>query len=161
MDRVDHLDAPRDRHVGGAAAVSLAQLWRWIAPGFVGIALIFGFLMGLWGASRAVEPGSAAVGFGAAALALVALGWELKAYCDGSIELSLLVDTSEALLLLVGVLSLLGVAGLVVAGLSADPTVEVAGFTLFLIDVGLIFLNVKHYFDRRDASDMEGAKPPA
>jgi hypothetical protein len=161
MNSVGHLEASQDGYAAGRVPVSPAQLWRWLAPGLAGVALVLAFLIGLWGASRAVDAGSEAVGFGTAALALLALGWELKAYCDGTIKLSLLVDTSEALLLLVGVLTLLGVAGLVVAGLSADPTVEVAGFTLFLIDVGLIFLNVKHYFDRRDARDMESASPQA
>lgn len=161
MNSVSQLDASRDRHAGGAAPISVAQLWRWLAPGFVAIALMLAFLVSLWGASRAVGPGSEAIGFGAAALALLALGWELKAYCDGTLKLSILVETSEALLLLVGVLTFLGVAGLVVAGLSADPTVEVSGFTLFLIDVGLIFLNVKHYFDRRDARAAESANPQA
>jgi hypothetical protein len=149
MDSARQLEASRDRDAGNAAPIAPAQLWRWLAPGFVAIALVLAFLIGLWGASRAIGPASAAVGFGAAGLALVALGWELKAYCDGTLKLSILVDTSEALLLLVGILTLLGLAGLVVAGLSGDPTVEVAGFTLFLVDVGLIFLNVKHYFDRQ------------
>jgi hypothetical protein len=149
MNSAGHLDASRGQSAGGSAPVSVGQLWRWLAPGFVAIALALAFLIGLWGASRAIGPGSAAIGFGAAGLALVAFGWELKAYCDGTLKLSILVDTSEALLLLVGILTLLGLAGLVVAGLSADPTVEVAGFTLFLIDAALIFLNVKHYFDKQ------------
>lgn len=142
---------PLDGHEPGLGPVSPHQIGRWLAPGLVGVALVFVFFLGLWAASRTTDPGSEAIGFAAAGLALVALAWELKACFDGTLRLSPLVETAEALVLLVGIVAVLGIAGLILAATNRDLTVASSGFTFFLLGVALIFLNVKHYFDRQDS----------
>lgn len=150
MNADRNLDGPSPGAETGLRPVPAGQVWRWVGPGVVGVVLVGVFFLGLWAASRATAPGSHAIGFAAAGLAVIALGWELKACYDGTLKLSPLVDTAEALVLLVGILAFLGVAGLVLAATNRDLTVASSGFTFFLLGVALIFLNVKHYFDRKD-----------
>jgi hypothetical protein len=150
MDDAGALDQrPTDPSETPLPQVPLAQIWRWLAPSTIAMALTVVFLFGLWSASRAMGPGAEAVGFAASGLALIGLAWELEACFDGAAP-ALLVDTSEALLLLVGLLSALGVAGLVLAAKAQGVAAPAAGYALFGAAVALIFWNIKHYFDREE-----------
>lgn len=151
-------EVPTARGDIGSSPVAFAQLWRWVAPGIGAVILSVAFVLGLWTASGATNSGTGAIGFGAAALALIAIAWGLKAYFDGS-AFSLLVETSEALVLLAGLLSALAIAGLALAARSADFAARSAGYALFVASVALVFWNIKHYFDCRDAQPRTQGPP--
>lgn len=140
-----------DRSNPPPRGVPLAEVWRWIAPGVIGIALVFVFFFGLWSASRATDGGTEGVGFAAAGLALIALGWMLKAQFDGGPP-ALLVSDGASLVVLAGVLTALGIGGLVLAARGQGVTLPSAGYGMFLVSIAAIFYNLRHYFDCRDRS---------
>ncbi len=132
-----------------ASRVNWKDLCAWFAPWAIGAVLIGAFLLGLWTASDAHDNGTYAAGMIAAGLALIGLAWDLKAYLDGTLP-TILVDTAEALLILEGLLVALALGGLILAAEGEGSALREIGEALFLVCVGLIFWNMKHYFDHRD-----------
>lgn len=129
--------------------VPLAQVWRWVAPGVFCIVLTVIVFLGLWSASGAADGGTEAVGFAAAGLALIALGWGLKAQFDQRLW-SPLVSRGDSLVVLSGILATLAITGLVAAARGEGVTLTSAGYALFILSVAMISLNLRHYFDCRE-----------
>jgi hypothetical protein len=140
--------------------VPLVQVWRWIAPGVFCVVLIVIAFLGLWSASGAADGGTEAVGFATAGLALIALGWGLKAQFDQRLWPPL-VSHGDSLVVLSGILTALAIIGLVVAARGEGVTLTGAGYALFILSVALIYLNLRHYFDcREDMRDAASEAPP-
>jgi len=137
--------------------VPLAQVWRWIAPGVVCVVLVVIVFLGLSSASGAADGGTEAIGFAVAGLALIALGWGLKAQFDQRL-FSPLVSRGDSLVVLSGILTALAIIGLVVAARGEGVTLTSAGYALFIVSVALICLNLRHYFDCRD--ELRDEAPP-
>lgn len=129
--------------------VPLREVWRWIAPGVISIVLAFVFFFGLWSASRATDRGTEAVGFATAALALIGLAWTLKAHFDGGLPAPLVTDAAS-MVVLAGLLTALAIGGLVLAARGEGVTLPSAGYGMFLVSIGAIYYNLRHYFDCRD-----------
>lgn len=130
--------------------VPLAQVWRWIAPGVFCVVLVVIAFLGLWSASGAADGGTEAIGFATAGLALIALGWGLKAQFDQRLW-SPLVSRGDSLVVLSGILTAFAIIGLVVAARGEGVTLTSAGYALFIVSVALIFLNLRHYFDCQES----------
>jgi hypothetical protein len=140
--------------------VPLVQVWRWIAPGVFCVVLMVIVFLGLRSASGAADGGTEAVGFATAGLALIALGWGLKAQFDQA-QWSPLVSRGDSLVVLSGILAVLAIIGLMVAARGAGVTLTSAGYALFIVSVALICLNLRHYFDcREDVRDAASQVPP-
>jgi uncharacterized membrane protein len=142
---MQHEAAPRRERVG------IGELWRWAAPWLLGALLVAVTLLGLFAASRARTDGDYAVGLLTAGLALLALGWRIKRALDGETRLAplpVLVDEGAALVILVALLTVLAVAGLLLAARSGESMLEAVGYALFGFSLVFIFWNLKHYFDR-------------
>jgi hypothetical protein len=136
----------------------LAAAWRLIAPGLGYVLLAAAALLGLFAASGAADGEAYAVGLATFALAALIIGWRLKDQFDGKDDgllLPVTVASEDALFLLIAVMTVLGLAGLLVAA-EAEGAFHAAGIALFCVAALLIFLNIKAYFDRR-----EGGGPPA
>ena len=56
------------------------------------------------------------------------------------------------MVVLAGVLTLLGIGGLVLAARGEGVTLPSAGYGMALISIGAIYYNLRHYFDCRDRS---------
>lgn len=144
MEPMQEGPLPRDR-------VGFDAVWRWTAPWLFGALLVAAALLGLFAASRAQDDGSYAIGFATAGLSLLLLAWRIKSILDGGpAAVSLLVEDSTALVVLILLLAALAVAGLFLAARSAAILPEAAGYALFVVALAFIFANLKHYFDRRD-----------
>ncbi|HEV2549208.1 MAG TPA: hypothetical protein VGU20_17840 [Stellaceae bacterium] len=131
------------------ARVGWGEIWRWFAPWLGGAALVALGLLGLFVASRAADQATYAGGFAAAAIAAVTLAWRVRsAFEDRQASAALLVEDSEALIVLVAVLVVLGLLGLFLAARGAEPMAIYGGYGLFAGALVMIFWNVKHYFDR-------------
>lgn len=142
---------------GGAAAevtaqrVALREIWRWIAPWILAAVLIIVFLLGLVGASGAADDGTYWIGLIAAVLALAVLIWLLRAALDGDEWPSLFVEEPEPLIILIALLTILAVIGSVLAARGESVAVSGTGYALGAVSILLIFFNLKHYFDCREA----------
>lgn len=133
--------------------VGLGELWRWLAPWLLGALLVLAALLGCFAASRAPDEGGYVMGLVTAGLALLVLAWRVKRAADGAGSLAtlpVLVDEATALVVLVGLLTLLAIAGLLFAAHASDGTVEAMGYALFGFSLFFAFWNLKHYFDRSD-----------
>ena len=130
--------------------VPLVQVWRWIAPGVFCVVLVIIAFLGLWSASGAADGGTEAIGFATAGLALIALGWGLKARFDQRLW-SPLVSRADSLVVLSGILTVFAIVGLVIAARGEGVTLTSAGYALFILSVALICLNLRHYFDCQES----------
>jgi hypothetical protein len=140
--------------------VPLTQVWRWIAPGVISVVLVVIAFLGLWSASGTADGGTEAIGFATAGLALIALGWGLKAQFDYRLW-SPLVSRGDSLVVLSGILTAFAIIGLVVAAHGEGVTLTSAGYALFIVSVALICLNLRHYFDcREDMHDTASETAP-
>ena len=128
--------------------VGWGELWRWFAPWLGGAGLVALCLLGLFVASRAADDATYAGGFAAAAIAVVALAWRIRGGFQGRRGGALLVEDSDALVVLVAVLVVLGLLGLFLAARGEEPMVIYGGYGLFIGALIMISWNVKHYFDR-------------
>jgi hypothetical protein len=137
---------------GEEMAEEMKRLWSWVVPPLAGAVLAAGTMLGLVTASEAQDSQTYAAGMALAALTLLALGWGWRNYLDGrdsGLPVSVLVERTGALLLLIAALAALALGGLFLAayGTGAAPDV---GYGLFGASLAMIFLELKHYFDRRD-----------
>jgi hypothetical protein len=133
------------------APVPWEVLRAWFAPWLIAIFLGAAFVLGLWSASAASDSDTATMGYAIAALALIAAAWDINMALEARPLPSLLVDTAEALVLLVAFLCVLAVAGLIAAARSDSLAVESGGYALFVLSLVFIFWNMKHYYDRNEA----------
>lgn len=130
----------------------------WLTPWACGAFLVVAALLGLFTASNAADPATDAAGWITAALALLALALGLKLHWDGgsaALTQLVLVDETDALLLLIALLAALAIGGLFLAARWSTGVLYDSGWALFGFSLALLFWNLKHYFDRRDS------RPPA
>jgi hypothetical protein len=88
----------------------------------------------------------------------LALAWRIRAHFDqqeGGALLPVLVDEAGSLVVLIVLLAALAIVGLVLAARAADTSAQSAGYALFAVGLALIFLNLKHYFDRQESRAAE------
>jgi 4-hydroxybenzoate polyprenyltransferase len=145
--------AMRDDVIEHRERVGFGELWRWAAPWVLGALLVLAALLGFFAASRAPDNGDYVMGLVTAGLALLVLAWRIKRAADGAASLAtlpVLVDEASALVVLVGLLTALAIAGLLFAAHSGDGTVASMGYALFGFSLLFAFWNLKHYFDGRD-----------
>ena len=134
-----------------ARRVPVNTIVRWFWPWVVGGVLTLICLGGLWCAASAVDDGTYAVGLAAAALALLALIWELHTAFAGDINgalARLLVDNAELLVVLVALLAAMALGGLILAARGGTPATGGAGYGLCVFGIVVAFANLKYYFDR-------------
>lgn len=156
---LDHIESD-DLRVRIAAVeaqrVPLGEVARWFAPWVLAGILILIFVGGLWCAASAVDDGTYAIGLIGAALAFVAMIWELGTALGGRPIVARsdrwLVEDEISLVILVAVLVVLAMIGLVLAARAASVAANGAGYGLFLFAIVFIFGSLKHYFDRRSGS---------
>ena len=128
--------------------------WSWL--GFWMQLLILGVLaiIGAFFASAASRPGNYACGIilSGAAIALAFL--RLKHRLDrgnSNPENLFLVGDMWNLALVIPLFAVIGLAGMFVAHAWESGALHIAGVALFIVSGLLIFLNIKHVFDRMDA----------
>jgi hypothetical protein len=125
--------------------------WSWLA--FWGQLLGLGVLavVGAFVASRAEQPGDYTCGLllslGAIALAFLRLKHHLD---DGTPGWGcfLLVDDMRNLALVIPLFAVIGLAGLFIAHAWEGGAPHTAGLALFIASGVIVFLNMKHVFDR-------------
>lgn len=132
--------------------VPLDEVARWFAPWVLAGVLVVVLFAGLWCASSAGDDATYAIGIVAAALAFLALLWELAAAlgAGGGAFAIWSIEEATSLGILVAVLAVLAVGGLVLAASSDSAAANGAGYGLFVFGLAFIFANLKHYFDRRE-----------
>lgn len=136
-----------------AQRVPFSDVARWFAPWILAGVLALIFAAGLWCASSAADTGAYAIGLAAAALAFLALLWELGAALGPGIGNPLagsLVDDDTSLVVLLALLIVMAVGGLILAARAPSPAASGAGYGLFIFGLVFICANLKHYFDRRE-----------
>ena len=151
MDGEDQETSPSQRD---EERVGWAELWRWFAPWLGGALLVVIGLLGLFVASRAETDEAYVGGFVATVIAALVLAWRIRAAfageSGGALLPPILVEGSDALVVLVAVLVVLGVFGLFLAARGHEPMAIYGGFGLFAGALIMIFWNMKHYFDRME-----------
>jgi membrane protease YdiL (CAAX protease family) len=136
-----------------AQRVPASEVARWFVPWILAAVLILVLLGSLWCASSAADDGTYAIGLVGAALALIALIWELRAaFGDGigSLSAHWLVDDETSLVVLAAILTVLALGGLILAASGASVAASGTGYGLCLFAIVVIAANLKHYFDRRE-----------
>jgi hypothetical protein len=127
--------------------------WSWL--GFWLQILVLGVLaiIGAFTASAADRPGDYACGM-ALTLAAIALAFlRLKNELDGKgsrWDDILLVGDMWNLALVIPLFTVIGLAGLFIAHAWADGAMHSAGIALFIVSGAIIFLDMKHVFDRME-----------
>src|SRR5579875_1775616 len=133
-----------------ARRVPLGEVASWFAPWILAGILAVVLVAGLWCASSATDAGGYAVGLAAAALAFLALLWELATALGrgGSAAFAIWsVEDETSLVVLIVLLAILAVGGLVLAARSDGAAASGAGYGLLVFGLVFIFANLKHYFD--------------
>jgi hypothetical protein len=127
--------------------------WSWLC--FWLEILILGVLaiIGAFAASAADRPGDYTCGM-ALSLAAIALAFlRLKRRLDGNGSGwadFLLVGDMWNLALVIPLFAVIGLAGLFIAHAWADGAMHSAGIALFIVSGAIIFLDMKHVFDRME-----------
>jgi hypothetical protein len=125
--------------------------WSWL--GFWLQLLVLGVLaiIGSFAASGADRPGDYACGM-VLSLAAIALAFlRLKRRLDGSgsgWSDFLLVGDMWNLALVIPLFAVIGLAGLFIAHAWENGAMHTAGIALFIVSGAIIFLDIKHVFDR-------------
>jgi hypothetical protein len=130
--------------------------WSWL--GFWLQFLVLGLLalIGVGFASLGSRPGDYPVGMLLALAAVILAFVRLKRHLDGddtSWTGFLFVDDMANLAVAIPVFTVIGIVGLFVARDWAYGSLHVAGIGLFVACAIIIFLDIKHVFDRIDADD--------
>ena len=127
--------------------------WSWL--GFWLEILVLGVLaiIGAFAASGAARPGDytcgMALSLGAIALAFLRLKCRLDGNGSGRADF-LLVGDMWNLALVIPLFTVIGLAGLFIAHAWADGAMHSAGIALFIVSGAIIFLDMKHVFDRME-----------
>jgi hypothetical protein len=127
--------------------------WSWL--GFWLEILVLGVLaiIGAFAASGAARPGDytcgMALSLGAIALAFVRLKRRLDGNGSGWGD-ALLVGDMWNLALVIPLFTVIGLAGLFIARAWEEGAMHSAGIALFVVSGAIIFLDMKHVFDRMD-----------
>ncbi len=117
--------------------------------------LVLGVLaiVGAFAASSAERPGDYACGMVLSLAAIVLAFLRLKHRLDGNgsgwADL-LLVDDMRNLALVIPLFTVIGLAGLFIAHAWAEGAMHSAGIALFIVSGAIIFLDMKHVFDRME-----------
>jgi hypothetical protein len=138
-----------------AQSVPMCEALGWFTPWLVAAILVVVCLGALWCASSASDDLTYSIGMIGALLALIALIWQASAALSGTLgnlSLQLLVDDELSLIVLIVLLSVLVLGGLMLAARGPSPTASGVGYGLCLFAIIFAFANIKHYFDRLDAS---------
>jgi hypothetical protein len=128
--------------------------WSWL--GFWLQFLILGVLavVGAIVASRGERPGDYACGM-LLGLGVIALAFlRLKHLLDGGASDwgdFLLVDDMRGLAIVIPLFAIIGLAGLFIAHAWEGGAMHAAGVALFIASGAIIFLDLKHVFDRMDS----------
>jgi hypothetical protein len=128
--------------------------WSWL--GFWMQFLILGILaiVGAFVASGAERPGDYACGL-VLSLAAIAMAFlRLKSQLDSGEAARanfLLVNDMWNLALVIPLFTVIGLAGLFVAHAWENGAMHAAGVALFVVSGVIVFLNIKHVFDRMDS----------
>jgi hypothetical protein len=128
--------------------------WSWL--GFWMQFLILGILaiVGAFVASGAERPGDYACGL-VLSLATIAMAFlRLKSQLDSGEAARanfLLVNDMWNLALVIPLFTVIGLAGLFVAHAWENGAMHAAGVALFVVSGVIVFLNIKHVFDRMDS----------
>lgn len=110
-------------------------------------------VLGLYFASQGGEPGDYAVGLILAAAAAVLAVLRIRKQLEGGPGgwgAMLLVEDQASLFAAIVLFSVLGLAGLVVAGRHDTVSVQDGGLALFCVCAVLVFLSMKRFFDRQE-----------
>lgn len=125
--------------------------WSWLGFWLQMIVLGVLALIGAFAASGADRPGDYACGM-VLSLAAIALAFlRLKRRLDGSgsgWSDFLLVGDMWNLALVIPLFTLIGLAGLFIAHAWENGAMHIAGIALFIASGAIIFLDMKHVFDR-------------
>jgi hypothetical protein len=125
--------------------------WSWL--GFWLQILVLGVLaiVGAFAASAADRPGEYSCGMalslGAIALAFLRLKRRLDGHGSGWADF-LLVGDMWNLTLVIPLFAVIGLAGLFIAHAFENGAMHSAGTALFVVSAAIIFLDMKHVFDR-------------
>jgi hypothetical protein len=140
------------------ADAAASAFWSWL--GFWAQILILGVLavVGAFVASGDERPGDYGCGMilslAAIALAFLRLKHQLDGGPSGFADL-LLVDDMPNLALVIPLFAIIGLAGLFIAHAWEAGDMHTAGVALFIASGVVIFLDMKHVFDRVDASSEQ------
>jgi hypothetical protein len=127
--------------------------WSWL--GFWLQLLVLGVLtiIGAFAASAAARPGDYACGvalsLGAIALAFLCLKRRLDGNESGWADF-LLVGDMRNLALVIPLFTVIGLAGLFIAHAWEEGAMHSAGIALFIVSGAIVFLDMKHVFDRME-----------
>jgi hypothetical protein len=128
--------------------------WSWL--GFWSQFLILGVLavIGAFVASADARPGDYQCGvllsLGAIALAFLRLKHRLDGGALGW-GTFLLVDDMKHLAFVIPLFAIIGLAGLFIAHAWESGSMHAAGLGLFVVSGAMVFLNIKHVFDRMNS----------
>jgi hypothetical protein len=129
--------------------------WAWL--GFWAQFLVLAVLAvaGAFIAAADARPGDYQCGLllslGAVAMAFLRLKQQLDGGASGWITF-LLVDDMKNLAVAVPLFTIIGLAGLFIAHAWEDGAMHAAGLALFVAGGVIIFLDIKHVYDRMDSS---------
>lgn len=131
-----------------------SAFWSWL--GFWAQILVLGVLavVGAFAASGAERPGDYGCGMILSLTAIALAFLRLKHQLDGgpsSFADLLLVDDMPNLALVIPLFAIIGLVGLFIAHAWEGGDMHTAGVALFIASGVVIFLDMKHVFDRIDA----------
>src|SRR5437868_7485149 len=128
--------------------------WSWLGFWLQLLALGVLAIIGAFAASAAARPGDytcgTALSVGAIALAFLSLKRRLDGDGSGWADF-LLVGNMWNLALVIPLFALISLAGLFIAHAWEGGAMHTAGIALFIASAALIFLNMKHVFDRMES----------
>lgn len=128
--------------------------WSWFGFWVQILVLAVLAVIGAFAASGAERPGDYACGMililGAIALAFLRLKYRLDGGSSGLVDF-LLVEDMWNLALVVPLFAVIGLAGLFLAHAWESGAMHAAGLALFIVSGVIIFLDLKHVFDRLEA----------
>jgi hypothetical protein len=129
--------------------------WAWLGFWVQFLVLAVLAVVGAFFAAADARPGDYQCGLllslGAVAMAF----WRLKQRLDGGASgwmAFLLVDNMKNLALAVPLFTIIGLAGLFIAHAWEDGAMHAAGLALFVASGVIVFLDIKHVYDRMDSS---------
>lgn len=151
------IDHSAYRQAGGEARVTLhpvalAEVWAMLSPWIGHVLLIAAAIFGLATASGAPDEAAYDVGMVTFLVAAVLIAFRVKRQLDGTavgLLLPVAIEREDGLLVTIAALTVLGLVGGILAA-SVGGVFYGVGLALFLICAGMIFFEIKHYFDRRD-----------